>query len=120
MSYLQKLRNCLFGFSLKQCHFVMCYMTFCHVSFCHSLKFYLVVVSVFLFPYLRAFVRLLFTKLCWYWYSCTTPIGYIRIYAGKFLIQETKTPNGIPYLLMNLPYYLGCYNFLKTPLSIFT
>ena len=73
----------------------MCYMTFCHVSFCHSLKFYLVVVSVFLFPYLRAFVRLLFTKLCWYWYSYTT------------LIQETKTPNGIPYLLMNLPYYLG-------------
>ena len=31
----------------------------------------------------------------------------IRIYAGKFLIQETKTPNGTPYLLMNLPYYLG-------------
>ena len=31
----------------------------------------------------------------------------IRIYAGEFLIQETKTPNGIPYLLMNLPYYLG-------------
>lgn len=31
----------------------------------------------------------------------------IRIYAGEFSIQETKTPNGIPYLLMNLPYYLG-------------
>lgn len=31
----------------------------------------------------------------------------IRIYAGGFSIQETKTPNGIPYLLMNLPYYLG-------------
>lgn len=31
----------------------------------------------------------------------------IRIYAGEFSIQETKTPNGTPYLLMNLPYYLG-------------
>ncbi len=31
----------------------------------------------------------------------------IRIYAGEFSIQETKTPNGAPYLLMNLPYYLG-------------
>ncbi len=31
----------------------------------------------------------------------------VRIYAGEFEIQRTKTPNGIPYLLMNLPYYLG-------------
>lgn len=31
----------------------------------------------------------------------------VRIYAGEFEIQETKTPNGVPYLLMNLPYYLG-------------
>jgi len=31
----------------------------------------------------------------------------IRMYAGDFNIQKTKTPNGIPYLLMNLPYYLG-------------
>ena len=31
----------------------------------------------------------------------------VRIYAGEFSIQETKTPNGTPYLLMNLPYYLG-------------
>ena len=31
----------------------------------------------------------------------------IRIYAGEFSIQETKTPNGNRYLLMNLPYYLG-------------
>lgn len=31
----------------------------------------------------------------------------VRIYAGKFEIQETKTPSGKPYLLMNLPYYLG-------------
>jgi len=31
----------------------------------------------------------------------------VRMYAGKFSIEETKTPGGIPYLLMNLPYYLG-------------
>jgi len=31
----------------------------------------------------------------------------VRIYAGEFEIQKTITPNGIPYLLMNLPYYLG-------------
>lgn len=31
----------------------------------------------------------------------------VRIYAGEFEIQETKTPGGVPYLLMNLPYYLG-------------
>lgn len=31
----------------------------------------------------------------------------VRIYAGEFGIEETKTPGGIPYLLMNLPYYLG-------------
>ncbi|MDP2089469.1 MAG: AAA family ATPase [Flavobacteriaceae bacterium] len=31
----------------------------------------------------------------------------VRIYAGEFEIQETKTPNGVPYLLMSLPYYLG-------------
>jgi len=31
----------------------------------------------------------------------------VRIYAGEFEIQKTTTPNGIPYLLMNLPYYLG-------------
>jgi predicted AAA+ superfamily ATPase len=31
----------------------------------------------------------------------------VRIYAGKFEVQTTKTPNGVPYLLMNLPYYLG-------------
>ena len=31
----------------------------------------------------------------------------IRIYAGEFSVQETNTPNGTPYLLMNLPYYLG-------------
>ncbi|MHB1196403.1 MAG: ATP-binding protein [Lutibacter sp.] len=31
----------------------------------------------------------------------------VRIYAGEFDIQEATTPNGVPYLLMNLPYYLG-------------
>jgi len=31
----------------------------------------------------------------------------VRMYAGKFNIERTKTPNGTPYLLMNLPYYLG-------------
>ncbi len=31
----------------------------------------------------------------------------IRIYGGEFDIQKTKTPNGKPYVLMNLPYYLG-------------
>lgn len=31
----------------------------------------------------------------------------VRIYAGEFCIQEATTPNGVPYLLMNLPYYLG-------------
>ena len=31
----------------------------------------------------------------------------IRIYAGEFKIEEHTTPGGVPYLLMNLPYYLG-------------
>ncbi|MBW6502345.1 MAG: DUF4143 domain-containing protein [Bacteroidales bacterium] len=31
----------------------------------------------------------------------------VRIYAGKFEIVRTKTPGGKPYLLMNMPYYLG-------------
>lgn len=31
----------------------------------------------------------------------------VRIYAGEFEILEATTPNGTPYLLMNLPYYLG-------------
>ncbi|MCD4793984.1 MAG: AAA family ATPase [Bacteroidales bacterium] len=31
----------------------------------------------------------------------------IRLYAGKFNIEKTKTPGGKKYLLMNLPYYLG-------------
>ena len=31
----------------------------------------------------------------------------VRIYAGVFNVIETKTPGGKPYLLMNMPYYLG-------------
>lgn len=31
----------------------------------------------------------------------------IRIYAGEFKIDQIETPDGTPYLLMNLPYYLG-------------
>jgi predicted AAA+ superfamily ATPase len=34
------------------------------------------------------------------------PYG-IRMYAGEFNVTETKTPGGTPYLLMNIPYYLG-------------
>jgi len=31
----------------------------------------------------------------------------VRLYAGEFKIEKAKTPGGVPYLLMNLPYYLG-------------
>ncbi len=31
----------------------------------------------------------------------------VRLYAGEFKIERAKTPGGVPYLLMNLPYYLG-------------
>jgi len=31
----------------------------------------------------------------------------VRMYAGEFNVIKTKTPGGKPYLLMNLPYYLG-------------
>lgn len=31
----------------------------------------------------------------------------VRIYAGEFRIEENITPQKTPYLLMNLPYYLG-------------
>lgn len=31
----------------------------------------------------------------------------IRIYAGELKVEETKTPGGVPYLLLNMPYYLG-------------
>lgn len=38
----------------------------------------------------------------------------VRMFAGEFSIEKTKTPAGTPYLLMNLPYYLGT----KIPESI--
>jgi len=31
----------------------------------------------------------------------------IRLYAGEFKIENAQTPGGVPYLLMNIPYYLG-------------
>lgn len=31
----------------------------------------------------------------------------VRIYAGEFKIQKSVTPSGTPFILMNLPYYLG-------------
>ena len=31
----------------------------------------------------------------------------IRIYAGAFKIEKGKTPEGTPFVLMNMPYYLG-------------
>ena len=31
----------------------------------------------------------------------------VRMYAGEFKIENAKTPGGTPYLLMNVPYYLG-------------
>ena len=36
--------------------------------------------------------------------ACDHPYA-IRLYAGKFSIEEHKTPGGTPYFLMNLPYY---------------
>lgn len=39
------------------------------------------------------------------------------MYGEKFGIEETQTPEGKPYLLMNLPYYLGTY--LKQYISYF-
>ncbi|MEN8228827.1 MAG: AAA family ATPase [Bacteroidota bacterium] len=31
----------------------------------------------------------------------------VRIYSGEFNVVKAKTPGGTPYLLMNLPYFLG-------------
>ncbi|MFC2086513.1 DUF4143 domain-containing protein [Bacteroidota bacterium] len=31
----------------------------------------------------------------------------VRIYAGEFKIEKAKTPAGTPFMLMNMPYYLG-------------
>ncbi len=33
----------------------------------------------------------------------------VRMYAGMFSIEKHKTPNGNPFYLMNLPYYLSLY-----------
>ncbi|NOX17539.1 MAG: ATP-binding protein [Chlorobi bacterium] len=39
----------------------------------------------------------------------------VRIYAGEFNVQKSKTRNGKTFLLMNLPYYLGTkiYDYVK-------
>jgi hypothetical protein len=29
------------------------------------------------------------------------------MYAGELMVEKAKTPTGKPYLLLNLPYYLG-------------
>lgn len=31
----------------------------------------------------------------------------VRVYGGKFIVENTKTPKGTAYTLMNVPYYLG-------------
>ena len=31
----------------------------------------------------------------------------VRLYAGEFNVIRTQTQHGHPYLLMNMPYYLG-------------
>jgi predicted AAA+ superfamily ATPase len=31
----------------------------------------------------------------------------IRMHAGQFNVEKVNTPNGVPYLLMNMPYYLA-------------
>ena len=31
----------------------------------------------------------------------------LRLYGGRFLLEKAQTPQGTPYLLLNLPYYLG-------------
>ncbi|MCB0387143.1 MAG: DUF4143 domain-containing protein, partial [Bdellovibrionales bacterium] len=31
----------------------------------------------------------------------------VRLYAGELRVEEATTPGGTPYLLLNLPYYLG-------------
>lgn len=31
----------------------------------------------------------------------------VRIYGGVFKVEEAVTQSGTPYILMNLPYYLG-------------
>ncbi|HMU15274.1 MAG: hypothetical protein JST41_11640 [Bacteroidetes bacterium] len=31
----------------------------------------------------------------------------VRYYAGKLSVERQKTPKGKPYILLNLPYFLG-------------
>lgn len=31
----------------------------------------------------------------------------IRMHAGEYRVEKVNTPNGVPYLLMNMPYYLA-------------
>ena len=38
---------------------------------------------------------------------CTYSERVDRPYAGEFTVTRTQTPGGTPYLLMNMPYYLG-------------
>ena len=38
--------------------------------------------------------------------ACDHPYA-VRIYGGEFVVLKTTTPKGKPYLLMNMPYYLG-------------
>jgi len=38
--------------------------------------------------------------------QCDHPYA-VRVYGGEYSIEKTKTPGGKPYILMNLPYYLG-------------
>ncbi len=44
---------------------------------------------------------------------CEHPYA-IRLYSGSFLIEKTRTQKGTPFILINLPYYLGSQviNFL--------
>jgi hypothetical protein len=37
---------------------------------------------------------------------CEHPYA-VRMYGGEFSVDRTQTPEGTPYFLMNLPYYLG-------------
>ncbi len=42
----------------------------------------------------------------------------VRMYAGKFTVEQHTTPSGKPFYLMNLPYYLGTQ--LRSYLDYFT
>ncbi len=46
----------------------------------------------------------------------------IRISAGEFKVEKHKTPQGTPFLLMNLPYYMGTkiYEYIRYFIDNFT